>query len=42
MMDNLNATMDREENIPFTEDLDDAICAARFPDDNRWAFLIEL
>ncbi|CAC5374487.1 TDRD12 [Mytilus coruscus] len=38
MMDCLNNTMDRsDENIPFTEeDLNEAICAAKFPDDDRW------
>ncbi|XP_076111418.1 uncharacterized protein LOC143079744 isoform X2 [Mytilus galloprovincialis] len=38
MMDCLNNTMDRcDENMPFTEeDLNEAICAAKFPDDDRW------
>ncbi|VDI72626.1 aarF domain-containing kinase, partial [Mytilus galloprovincialis] len=38
MMDCLNNTMDRcDENMTFTEeDLNEAICAAKFPDDDRW------
>lgn len=37
MMDCLNNTMDRcDENMPFTEeDLNEAICVAKFPDDDR-------